>query len=162
MAHPTARRSAASDSARHCVRIRNSSSSTPMSGMSSTIRPARNRARQRRQRSERWRSRRKGRSSTLALPSQPTDENLLHGPVRLVLKGPAVLPAPGPVARLRLPAQAGGRGEMQSLDGLARTDNVLDAVAGSVRNGGACARLSQSCTTKLLLLAMSLRSDKSD
>jgi len=28
MAHPTARRSAASDSARHCVRIRNSSSST--------------------------------------------------------------------------------------------------------------------------------------
>ena len=66
--------------------------------------------------------------------------------------------------RMPIPSSSGGcsRGGMQSRDGLARTDNVLDAVAGSVRNGGACARLSQSCTTKLLLLAMSLRSDKSD
>jgi hypothetical protein len=45
-------------------------------------------------------------------------------------------------------------------DSIARwigADDVLDAVAGGVRNGGACARLSQSCTTKLLLFEPSFR-----
>jgi hypothetical protein len=115
------------------------------------------------QRSERWRSRR-AMAHPIARWSAGSDsashcENLLLGPVRLVLKGPAVLPAPGPVARLGLPAQAGGRGGMQSLRWIGADWTLWRA---SVRNGGACARLSQSYTTKLLLLAMSFRSDKSD